>query len=113
MPLPSFDIEHAPILNDYQKQVAERIGNIIRTHKRGESNAVKSEAIEKAMNVKGSTLRAMIRYLRTEKKLPICSSGKGYFWATSQSDIDKCRAHLRARRDSIDNTLREMEGVRV
>ena len=35
MPLPSYDDTHAPLLTDAQKRLAERIGDILRTHKRG------------------------------------------------------------------------------
>lgn len=112
MPLPSYDETHAPLLTDAQKRLAERIGDMLRTHKRGESNAAKSAAIEKAYGLPGQTVRAMIRYLR-ENGNPICSSGRGYFWAATQDELDRCKAHLRARRNSIDRTLQEMEGVGV
>jgi len=46
MPLPNFDETYAPLLTDAQKRLAERIGDMLRTHKRGESNAAKSAAIE-------------------------------------------------------------------
>lgn len=111
MPLPSYDETHAPLLTDAQKRLAERIGDLLRTHKRGEDNAAKSAAIEKAYNLGGSTVRAMIHYLRTECRLPICSSGRGYFWAATQEELDRCKAHLRARRNSIDRTLHEMDGI--
>ena len=111
MSLPTFKEEHAPELTEVQKMIADRIGNIIRTHKRGQSNAAKSEAIEKAMNISGATLRAMIRYLRRERGCRIASSGKGYFWAETEDEWQKCIAHLKARRNSLDETLKEMEGL--
>lgn len=112
MSLPGFEERHAPELTEDEKRLAEKIGVVMRAHCFGEKNAQKSEAFGRVYGVKDATFRAMIRYLR-RKKHPVCSSGKGYYWASTQQELDACMNHLRSRRNSLDDTLREMEGVRV
>lgn len=111
MSLPTFEHEHAPELTDKQKAFAVKLGEIIYLHCRGERNAKKSKAFESTYRVSDSTFRAMVRYLRRERGAKIASSGKGYFWAESEDEWVKCIAHLRSRRNSLDETLREMEGL--
>ena len=110
MSLPTFEQEHAPELTDAQKAFALKLGQIIYLHCRGERTARKSEVFEKTYKISGSTFRAMVRHLR-RNDAKIVSSGRGYFWAETEDEWQKCKAHIRARRDSLTETLNEMEGL--
>lgn len=112
MSLQGYKPEHAPELTEAEKQLAEKIGRVIRAHCFGEKNAQKYQAFGRVYGVKDSTFRAMIRYLRRNKN-EICSSGNGYYWAATSEELDKCISHLRSRRNSLDETLAEMEGIRL
>lgn len=111
MSLPNFREEHAPELTEEQKKGAIKIGEIIYLHCKGERNARKSKVFEDTYNIDSPTFRAVIRYLRRERGAKIASSGKGYFWAETEDEWQKCIAHIRARRNSLDETLKEMEGL--
>ena len=62
----------------------------------GKANAVKSKVIEARFHCKGSGVRRMVNELRC-KGVPICSSSKGYFYATSNEEIQETIAHLEGR----------------
>ncbi len=111
MSLATFEQEHAPELTDAQKTFAVKLGDIIYLHCKGESNARKSKVFESTYKIDSPTFRAVIRYLRRERGAKIASSGKGYFWAETEDEWQKCKAHIRARRDSLTETLNEMEGL--
>lgn len=110
MSLPTFKTEHAPELTDEQKETAIRLGEIVYLHCRGERNAKKQENFEGSLHMNGPLFRAMIRYLRRERGAMIASSGKGYFWAENEDEWTKCIAHMKARYNSLGETIREMEG---
>ena len=109
MSLPTFKTEHAPELTDEQKAFALKLGQIIYLHCKGERNARKSEVFEKTYKISDSTFRTMVRHLR-RNDAKIVSSGKGYFWAENEDEWIKCIAHMKARYNSLGETIREMEG---
>lgn len=79
----------------------------------GEHNAVVSKIIEKKFNIKGSEVRALVNELRCQG-VPICSSSKGYFYATSWDEVESTLNHLNSRivkiveaRDGMKNILNQ------
>lgn len=111
MSLPTFEQEHAPELTPEQKTFAIKLGDIIYLHCKGESNARKSKAFETTYKIYSPTFRAMVRYLRRERGARITSSGKGYFWAETEAEWQKCITHMKARYNSLGETIKEMEGL--
>ncbi len=62
----------------------------------GKVNAVKSKVIEARFHCKGTEVRRMVNELRC-RGVPICSSSQGYFYATSNDEIQETIAHLEGR----------------
>ena len=62
----------------------------------GKANAVKSKVIEARFHCKGAEVRRMVNELRC-KGVPICSSNQGYYYATSNEEIQETIAHLEGR----------------
>ena len=54
----------------------------------GKANAVKSMVIEARFHCKGAEVRRMVNELRC-KGVPICSSNQGYYYATSNEEIQE------------------------
>ena len=59
----------------------------------GKANAVKSVVIEARFHCKGAEVRRMVNELRC-KGVPICSSDQGYYYATSNEEIQETIANL-------------------
>lgn len=76
----------------------------------GEENAVTSKMIEEEFFISSPRLRAIIHYLR-EIGVPICSSGRGYYYANTRGELAACVSHLRARRDSLTTVINSMEAI--
>lgn len=84
-------------------QEEENICEMLKLHK-GEENAIKSYEIEKYFHISCSTVREVINSLRV-KGFPICSGGKGYFFAENEIDLRRTIAHLNGRKSSIENAI--------
>ena len=87
----------------------------MQTEHSGKENAVKSKVIEARFHCKGAEVRRMVNELRC-RGVPICSNSHGYFYATSNDEIQETIAHLegrikkiRAAQDGI-KTLLKKEG---
>lgn len=72
----------------------------LRIHHKGEANAVKSSVLEKIYHCTGVAIRKEINELRC-KGVPICSTRKGYFFASSITEADKTIAQLSSRISKI------------
>lgn len=109
MPLPSFDIEHAPgikLPND--KFIIESVKTRITTYHSGKANAVKSPCIEKALGISGAKLRAIVNYLN-DHSVWVASCGNGYFLAVTDEEKSDYLKQLDARVAGID---RRRNGLR-
>lgn len=85
----------------------------MKTEHGGEHNAVVSKEIERRFRIKGSEVRALVNELRCQG-VPICSSSKGYFYATSRDEVESTVNHLNSRigkmveaRDGMKNILNQ------
>ena len=73
----------------------------IREHP-GKNNAVKSKEIEALFGLKGTEVRSIVNELRC-KGIPVCSCGKGYYYATSDDELRQTIAQLNGRIEKIKN----------
>ena len=71
----------------------------------GKSEAKYSAEICGPCYIQDSTLREIVNELR-RRGYPICSSAKGYWYATAESDIDITINHMVSRRLGINSALR-------
>ena len=72
----------------------ELISEFIKTYHKGRENAVKSKELERIFNIDGRSVRRFIHTMR-KKGVPICSdSSVGYFYATTQDEINETIAFL-------------------
>ncbi len=72
----------------------------MQTEHRGKANAVFSKELERLFHCNGREIRSIVNALRT-KGVPICSCGRGYYYAESRSDIEETIAHLDGRVSKI------------
>lgn len=110
--LTGFDPQHAPGLSDKLKPHAERVASVLSRHHRGRDKAVKAPRIEAALSLPGQSVRAIMNYLR-DSHYPICSDSTGYWWATSQDEIDKTVAHLTERINSMQRARDGLRGAKI
>lgn len=68
----------------------------LKTKHNGEENAVKSPVLEKCYHCSGAEIRKQINELRCNG-IPICSTSKGYFYASSVSEAESTIAQLDSR----------------
>ena len=72
----------------------------LQTFHRGESNAIKSGELEKIFNCSGGEIRKQVNLLRTSG-IPICSTGKGYFYASTMKEAKDTLNQLTSRINKI------------
>lgn len=84
-------------------QTEENVCEMLKLHK-GAENAIKSYELEKYFHVSGSEIREIINSLRV-KGFPVCSSGKGYYFAKNKMELRKTIAHLNGRKNSIESAM--------
>lgn len=74
----------------------ELITVCLESHHKGEHNAVPSRELESAFQIRGPDLRNIINTLRGNG-IPICSSAKGYFFASTKEELERTTRQLRSR----------------
>lgn len=62
----------------------------------GESAAVSSRELEYAFRIRGPDLRRAVNHLRGDG-IPICSTDKGYFYASTEQELLRTVRQLRSR----------------
>jgi Mn-dependent DtxR family transcriptional regulator len=74
-------------------------------------NSVTSNKIEAGLGLSGSEIRDIVRVLRRQGVL-VVSDSKGYSYTDDERVMrEVCLPHLKARRNSIDITIREVESA--
>lgn len=95
------------------KALAQAIGELLRQEP-GKDSAMKAPEIAKALDVKDSATWSKIRsaiLLAIEVGYPIgTSQSDGYYWISSQQELDECVAALDQR---IEETKRRQELLRL
>lgn len=76
------------------------IGTRLKTMHCGEVNAIKSPALEKIYHCSGAEIRKQINELRCMGN-PICSTRKGYFYASSVQETTTTIKQLESRAKKI------------
>jgi hypothetical protein len=79
---------------------------------RGEQKAITSKNLCNLFHLNDKSLRNMINELRIDGT-PICSSSKGYFYASSRDEVIKTIKHLSHRVDGINNALFGLKNIVV
>lgn len=74
----------------------ELITDCLENRHKGEQNAVPSRELESAFQIREPDLRNIINTLRGNG-VPICSSAKGYFYASTKEELDRTTRQLRSR----------------
>lgn len=112
-----FEQQTAP-LNDYEREVLLPV--IVRglLKRVGKSNRVTSTAIVVGMKkagyrLDGPRLRKIINHIRSNDIIVgLVSDGKGYYVATTASEIDECIASLQGRVDATQAIIRALQRQR-
>lgn len=78
----------------------ETIAEHLKKYHLGEQNAVTSQELEIAFDIKGIELRNLINTLR-RSGIPIASSGNGYFYAATEQEVRATIAHMTHRISGI------------
>lgn len=97
--------------------------DLLETWHRGEENAIKSQVIERRMQLNGIHIRAIMNHLNV-RGVWVVSSNHGYFFAIRESEkeaylhnLDSRIRGIQNRRDGLTTrsrgTLAEMEGIRL
>ncbi len=69
---------------------------------------VKSQDIEKAMDISGPAVRDVVRGLRLGL-FPVGSDKRGYYWCASSDQLEPTLEHLRARHKSLGYLIGRVE----
>lgn len=105
-------------------EVINKFRDLLETWHRGEEHAIKSPDIEGPMHLRGIHIRAMMNYLN-KRGVWVVSSTHGYFFAIRETEkaaylqnLDSRIKGIQNRKDgltvrSLDQTLAEMEGIRL
>ena len=83
----------------------ETIAEHLKKYHLGEQNAVTSQELEIAFDIKGIELRNLINTLR-RSGVPIASSGAGYFYAATEQEVRATIAHMTHRIGGIAAAIR-------
>lgn len=75
---------------------------------RTKHNPITSKDLEFMFDIPGPAVRDMVRQFRRNGE-PIIACGRGYFYATSKEEVDMLITDLKARRNSMDITIRAFE----
>ena len=78
----------------------------------GEQYAAVSRELEKAFNIKGAELRALVNTLRREG-VPICSNANGYFYAETDAELLQTISHMSSRIAGISGAIRGLKKARA
>ena len=96
------EIKHMAI-NAFQEDLC----NYLKDLHSGEASAIHSRELEKIFAVTGSKLRFAINQLRSQG-CPICSSDAGYYFASTQDEIEQTIQRLNA---SVSAMSRARDGL--
>jgi biotin operon repressor len=69
---------------------------------------ISSKKIEAGLKIKGTKVRAIVRYLRRQG-YPIGSNERGYFYARNHFEMEETITHIEQRIKSMQETLKEMK----
>ena len=72
------------------------IAKFLKEQHKGEQNVISSRELEAAFQIRGPDLRRVIDCLRGEG-IPICSTDKGYFYASTKEELERTVRQLRSR----------------
>jgi hypothetical protein len=106
-----------PEFDNIDLELNEKLRNlipnfIISLKKYSFDNPVLSSKIEQGLKLQGTEVRTIIKALR-RSHYPVGSKGKGYYWIKDESELEKTLEHLKARRDSLEQTIRDMEIINL
>jgi len=110
MTLTGYNKEHAG-LSSAAAAIVDRFLRTLKDMHTGRDKAVRSGEIESGLEIPGTTVRAMVSYLRTGDQKegrppePICSDSSGYWYAEDPEDINKTMSHIRERRNQLNRVL--------
>ena len=77
----------------------------------GEENAIHCKELSRMYGTKQHNIRYFIRILRRDN-VPICSSRKGYFYASSFSEIGETIDYLEKMKNGLNLTIDSLIGTR-
>lgn len=104
----NFELETAPLTEEEKKYVPIIIKGLSNKDKR---NAIKSDAIIKALNEKysyckmtGARLRKITNFIRSEGILPVIATSSGYYVSYDQEEIKAQIVSLLDRAEAIVNS---------
>jgi biotin operon repressor len=82
----------------------ERIKNYLQNNCRGAAHSITSRELQFELGCDGQEIRTSVNELRCEG-IPICSWGKGYYYAANTDDVDRTIAQLRGRIKKMNNAI--------
>lgn len=83
----------------------------------GKQNAITASEIVRKMRAKGfeinqTKLWEIVRELRTERKIFVCSDVSGYYLPANEDEMNHLLNSLRSRRREIQETLEALESIK-
>ena len=77
-----------------------KILNYLKRRHRGQSNAIKSPALEARFGISGRELREVVNELRC-RGYPVCSDDSGYYYASNEAELTATIRQLNSRISKI------------
>jgi hypothetical protein len=106
-------------LSQEEKGIALAIAKGLEQKYRGADNCISStvllDRLEANNNIKitGATFRKMVHWLKVSQRLPVIATSNGYFWATSNSEIEKNIQSLQSRVDAIQASINALKQIKL
>ena len=94
-----------------KEKVEIQIEDYLRRNCKTEGTAVLARNLSSKVNIGERDLRNYIHNMR-RKGIPVCSSCRGYWFATSTEDINKTLAVLRGWKKGLDEAIKALNKIK-
>ncbi len=88
----------------------DKVEEFLHTRCKGKKNITSAAALQRSLHMSEQELRKQVNKLRRDM-IPIASNRDGYYYAETAADIYYTIKGLEKLRDSIDKTIRGLEGA--